>query len=158
MSVTAQLATEEGCFGLDLSFLEKRPPRIAMAGGCRLRESWTEVERTRTTYREGKGRGRGERKESRERRMVARDKQDGEREWPAPVGCGQRPTRRCGRFDQQLQTSPTIYLTTEKKGKKGQVSVLCSSITSRCACGMEATWQCGPRQIHALQATYPCFR
>ena len=32
MSMTAELVTEEGGLGLDLSFLEKRPPRIAMAG------------------------------------------------------------------------------------------------------------------------------
>lgn len=32
MSVTAELVIEEGGFDLDLSFLEKRRPRIAMAG------------------------------------------------------------------------------------------------------------------------------
>lgn len=36
-SVDVELATEEGGFGLGFGFLEKRPPRIAMAGkdvGC----------------------------------------------------------------------------------------------------------------------------
>ena len=39
MSVTAELVMEEGGFGMDLCFLEKRQPRIAIAGGRVSRES-----------------------------------------------------------------------------------------------------------------------
>lgn len=80
-SVTAELVMEEGGFDRDLPFLEKRPPRIAIAdrSGKLIERSGT-LEKVRTTYWGQGGRKGGgmERKEG--RRMVVRDRRCVERE------------------------------------------------------------------------------
>ena len=79
--MTAELVIEEGGFGLDLSFLEKRRPRIAMAG--------------KRPGLEGVGRGGAGEKDSlwvgggmegeEGRRMVVRGKRDGGGDWRFPL-------------------------------------------------------------------------